>query len=229
MRSSCEKLLDAAVRDGSLPALGGAARRTRSSSTTAPGCPTTHAAGRRSAPTPLWLARLLVLARLVVLVTGTVVTGAGPHSGDAGSDAKLKATRLDLAVPDVARIHGTSVMAFLGLVLVTLCGGLARRAPARAGWSSGSGSCSSLIVAQAALGYTQYFNGVPPLLVGFHVAGATAVFSATLAVLLAMYEPVERAGEPVRIRQIAPIGRRSPSSGAEAPPGGAAGPLLPNQ
>jgi hypothetical protein len=49
-----------------------------------------------------------------------------------------------------------------------------------------------LIVAQGALGYTQYFNGVPPLLVGFHVAGATAVFTATMAVLLAMYEPIRR-------------------------------------
>ena len=68
----------------------------------------------------LWLGRLLVLSASVVLVTGTVVTGAGPHSGDAGSNAKLKATRLDIAVPEVARIHGTSVMVFLGLTLVTL-------------------------------------------------------------------------------------------------------------
>ena len=49
-----------------------------------------------------------------------------------------------------------------------------------------------LLVAQAALGYTQYFNGVPPVLVGIHVAGATAVFSATLAVLLSMYQPVRK-------------------------------------
>jgi cytochrome c oxidase assembly protein subunit 15 len=46
-----------------------------------------------------------------------------------------------------------------------------------------------LVVAQGALGYYQYFNGVPRLLVGFHVAGATAVFSATVVVLVSMYEP----------------------------------------
>jgi cytochrome c oxidase assembly protein subunit 15 len=138
----------------------------------------------------LWLGRLLVLSASVVLVSGTVVTGAGPHSGDAGSHAKLKATRLDLAVPEVARVHGTSVMVFLGITLVTLW--LVSRQNRNRTLLQRLSLLLALIVAQGALGYTQYFNGVPPLLVGFHVAGATAVFSATLAVLLAMYEPVRR-------------------------------------
>lgn len=141
-------------------------------------------------PTTMWLGRLLVLAASVVLVTGTVVTGAGPHSGDAGDNAKLKATRLDLAVPDVARIHGTSVMVFLGLTLVALW--VVSRQPGTRRVMQRMSLLLVLIVAQGALGYTQYFNGVPPLLVGFHVAGATAVFSATMAVLLSMYEPIRR-------------------------------------
>jgi cytochrome c oxidase assembly protein subunit 15 len=140
----------------------------------------------------LWMGRLLVLAASVVLVTGTIVTGAGPHSGDAGDGAKLKATRLDIPVPDVARIHGTSVMAFLGLTLITLW--LVSRDPGRRKVMERLSLLLALIVAQGALGYTQYFNGVPPLLVGFHVAGATAVFSAAIAVLLGMYEPVPRRG-----------------------------------
>ena len=36
------------------------------------------------------------------------------------------------------------------------------------------------LVAQAAVGYTQYFTGVPALLVGVHIAGATAVWVAVL-------------------------------------------------
>ena len=36
------------------------------------------------------------------------------------------------------------------------------------------------LVAQAAVGYTQYFTGVPALLVGIHIAGATAVWVAVL-------------------------------------------------
>ena len=143
-------------------------------------------------PGSLWMGRLLVVAASAVLVTGTVVTGAGPHSGDAGDGAKLKATRLDLAVPEVARIHGTSVMVFLALTLITLW--LVSRDPGRRRVMERLSLLLALIVAQGALGYTQYFNGVPPLLVGFHVAGATAVFSATIAVLLGMYAPVPKRG-----------------------------------
>jgi cytochrome c oxidase assembly protein subunit 15 len=136
----------------------------------------------------IWLGRLLVAAVSVVLVTGTVVTGAGPHSGDAGSDADLKATRLDLAVPDVARIHGTTVMVFLALVLITLW--VVSRQPGATRVLHRLELLLGLVVAQGALGYYQYFNGVPRLLVGLHVAGATAVFSATVVVLVSMYEPV---------------------------------------
>ncbi len=150
--------------------------------------------GSRSRPAfdsgPIWLARLLVLAVSVVLVTGTVVTGAGPHSGDAGSHASLKATRLDLAVPEVARIHGTSVMVFLALVLIALFVMSRQRVAQRDRVLHRLELLLGLVVAQGALGYYQYFNGVPRLAVGFHVAGATAVFSATIVVLLAMYEPV---------------------------------------
>ena len=80
----------------------------------------------------------------------------------------------------------------------------------------------ALIVAQGALGYTQYFNGVPPLLVGFHVAGATAVFSATLAVLLGDVRAGPRAG-PVAAEDDAappaPVAAAGPP-GAGAAPGG---------
>ena len=67
-------------------------------------------------------------------------------------------------------------------------------------------------MAQAGLGYTQYFNGVPPVLVGFHVAGATAVFSATIAVLLGMYEAVPRR------RGLAPPGPVADLTRPAAPP-----------
>ena len=85
-----------------------------------------------------------------------------------------------------------------------------------------------LLVAQAALGYTQYFNGVPPILVGFHVAGATAVFSATLAVLLSMYEPVpRRRGIPDPVPAV-PEPAPAVAVGVDAPPN-VAGAALPPQ
>jgi cytochrome c oxidase assembly protein subunit 15 len=46
---------------------------------------------------------------------------------------------------------------------------------------------------QATIGYTQYFTGVPPLLVGLHVFGATVVWIAALRVVLRMRAPMEAA------------------------------------
>ena len=45
-----------------------------------------------------------------------------------------------------------------------------------------------VLVAQGALGYIQYFNGIPALLVGFHIAGAAAVWSATLVLYLGLFD-----------------------------------------
>src|SRR3954469_17366238 len=77
------------------------------------------ATGSRPIVTPrvVTMSRVLVVVNAVVLVTGTVVTGAGPHSGGGNED---DVTRFDFAIPEVARVHGTTVMLFLGLVLVTL-------------------------------------------------------------------------------------------------------------
>ena len=50
-----------------------------------------------------------------------------------------------------------------------------------------------VLVAQAAVGYSQYLTGDPTLLVGFHIAGATAVVLAMVAFNLGLY-----AREPVR-------------------------------
>ena len=49
-------------------------------------------------------------------------------------------------------------------------------------FSTGVSDCSGLL--QAAIGYIQYFNDVPALLVGVHVAGATAVMFATTQLFL---------------------------------------------
>ena len=49
---------------------------------------------------------------------------------------------------------------------------------------------------QAAIGYVQYFNDVPALLVGIHVAGATAVMWVSTLVLLDTSRP-DVAADPV--------------------------------
>lgn len=104
----------------------------------------------------------------VVAVTGTVLTSAGPHRGDPDVEP------LQLDIPWVARIHGVSVVIFLGL-MVWLAVRL-RRQGGSASLISASTTVLLVAVSQAAVGYTQYFNGVPVGLVALHIAGATALF-----------------------------------------------------
>jgi cytochrome c oxidase assembly protein subunit 15 len=125
------------------------------------------------------LGRLLLVAVTVVVITGTVVTGSGPHGGD------TRAQRLPFLPTDAARVHGISVMLFLGAVLATLA--MLRRSGGSAEAIRRAGVLLAVLAAQAAVGYTQYFTGVPPLLVGIHIAGAAAVWTATIRFYLALF------------------------------------------
>ena len=49
-----------------------------------------------------------------------------------------------------------------------------------------------VIGAQAAVGYLQYFTGVPVLLVGIHIAGAAALWTVVLRLHLAVHEAPAR-------------------------------------
>ena len=135
----------------------------------------------------------MVVLASAVLVTGTVVTGAGPHSGDAGSaaDISLRATRLDVRITTVARIHSLTVWVFLASVLLLLW--MLRRGRADRSAQRRTTVLMVLIVAQGAVGYLQYATDLPVALVAIHVAGATAVFSAAVWVLLGCREPVDAA------------------------------------
>ena len=114
-------------------------------------------------PRTITLGRVLLGLAALVLVSGTVVTGAGPHSGGGKHD---DVSRLDLRIPDVARVHGTMVMIFLGAVLVMVW--VLRRDRAPQSVQQRSTVLLVVLVAQAAVGYAQYFNDIPALLVGIH-------------------------------------------------------------
>lgn len=122
------------------------------------------------------LAGLLLIGTTVAIVTGTVVTGAGPHAGDED------AVRLGVDIASAARVHGISVVATISVALL-----LAFRARVGGPASALRPALSIWLftaLLQAAIGYTQYFTGVPAILVGAHVAGATAVQLTTVMVLL---------------------------------------------
>lgn len=117
------------------------------------------------------------------LVTGTTVTGAGPHAGDA------EAARIDLAIPTIARVHSGSVIA--ALVAALAVAALARRVNERHLMRVMS-TWIAIALLQAVIGWVQYLNDVPEVLVATHVLGATIVTWATTQVALAAFDASSR-------------------------------------
>ena len=121
--------------------------------------------------------RVITVLTGLALVSGTFVTGAGPHAGD--EDAK----RFDVAISTVARVHGVVVMLTIAMAIALLWR-LRSRAAERHVLDNPLTTWMVLAIAQAGVGYTQYFNGVPALLVGIHVALATGLWLATVQLQL---------------------------------------------
>jgi cytochrome c oxidase assembly protein subunit 15 len=134
------------------------------------------------------LARLVVAAAGLVVFTGTVVTASGPHAGDD------QAARLAFAVRDVARVHSVTVLVLVALTLVFVRAASAERAPEPV--PRAARRLVVVLVAQAAVGYAQYFTGVPALLVGVHVGGALLVWVSAVRLVLATSAPVEPVDRP---------------------------------
>jgi cytochrome c oxidase assembly protein subunit 15 len=131
-------------------------------------------------------ARRLVIAHFAMscaaIVTGTWVTGAGPHAGDENT------ARLDVAIRTVAQIHGTTVMATLALS-VAIAMRIRTSHRDKAALTAPLSTWMFLGVLQAVVGYVQYFNDIPALLVGVHIAGATAVMYASTQLILSTSAP----------------------------------------
>ncbi len=125
---------------------------------------------------------LLFGATCVAVFTGTLVTGAGPHAGDENAE------RLDLSIPAVARVHGVTVMTTIAIALL-IAWQIRSRVDDRRALVNVLSTWIFVGVLQAAIGYVQYFNGVPALLVGVHVAGATLVMLVTTHVVLDTSRP----------------------------------------
>ncbi len=139
------------------------------------------APGAVVAPQVRALSRWMLVAAALAVLTGTVVTGAGPHGGDEDVD------RLPFVVADVARIHGVAVVVFGACVLGLLALLTRTRVPAEL--HRQGRILLTVAVAQSAVGYTQYFTGVPVVLVGVHIFGAVVVWSAALRFHLHLASP----------------------------------------
>lgn len=124
------------------------------------------------------LALLTYAVAWVVLYLGTVVTGSGPHAGDA--DAR----RNGLDPLQVSQLHADAVFLFLGLTLGLF---YTLRATGAGPWAHRAAHVLlGVIVLQGAVGFVQYFTHLPEVLVGLHMLGAALVAAAATDLLLAV-------------------------------------------
>ncbi|HWM22913.1 MAG TPA: COX15/CtaA family protein [Ilumatobacteraceae bacterium] len=120
----------------------------------------------------------------LAVFTGTLVTGAGPHAGD--EDVR----RFGFHIPTVARVHGVTVMVTIAVALA-LVWRIRRSRRERLAMTPVISTWLFVAALQATVGYVQYFNGVPELLVGLHVAGATALMVVTTQTVLDTRRPAQ--------------------------------------
>ncbi|HEY7604474.1 MAG TPA: COX15/CtaA family protein [Gaiellaceae bacterium] len=123
------------------------------------------------------------IACFALLVSGTIATAAGPHSG--GKDV-YRLWRLHPAL----LLHGAAV-AVLGCSLMFLIGYLlARRAAIGPRYAVGAAALAGLVLVQMALGDIQYRTHLPWGLVLVHVGVAATVWAATVAFVTLTWRPL---------------------------------------
>jgi cytochrome c oxidase assembly protein subunit 15 len=129
------------------------------------------------------VALVVAAAGLALLVTGTLATAAGPHSGG-GSEHVDRLWRLQ----PVIYVHATAVAVF-GLGLVFLLGYLAsiRQLAPRMFWAGIA--LLGLLLGQMVIGEIQYRTHLPWGLVLAHVGLAAAVWALLVAFVAVLWRP----------------------------------------
>lgn len=125
-----------------------------------------------------WLTRVLVALAAVIIAIGTVVTGSGPHAGDANA-----AERFPVDQRYAAWLHADAVLLFTGLLIgmmvaisLTDTPGVVRRRAA---------AVLGITLLNGLVGYSQLFTGLPWLLVAVHMLLACLLWVAVIRLLLA--------------------------------------------
>ena len=123
----------------------------------------------------VWLTRGVFLVGWVVLYVGTVVTGSGPHAGD------VDAPRNGLDPRVLTQLHTDVVFLLLGLTVAAVL--VLRSSGAPPVVRRAATTLLAVELAQAVVGFVQYFTDLPVVLVAIHLLGA-ALLSAAMTWLL---------------------------------------------
>jgi cytochrome c oxidase assembly protein subunit 15 len=116
----------------------------------------------------------------LVLYAGTVVTGSGPHAGDASSP------RNGLDPLQLSQLHADLVFLLIGL---TVGMWFALRAAGRD--TRPVAALAAVEVLQAGIGFVQYFAGLPVGVVMLHMLGAALVVATATWLLVSVLEPAQ--------------------------------------
>ena len=129
----------------------------------------------KAAPLTSKISMAHVAISFIVIILGTIVTGSGPHAGDA------QAKRFDFDIRTVAWLHADVVIFLLG---ITFAFYVAQGTSAQT--KRAIKIFTVIALAQGAIGYVQYFTGIPEILVATHLLGATLVWIAAWRIRLSV-------------------------------------------
>ncbi|MEY4290528.1 MAG: hypothetical protein RL130_470 [Actinomycetota bacterium] len=132
----------------------------------------------RTSSTQIRISRLSlahIVVAFIAIAIGTLVTGSGPHAGD------VDAPRLNFDISTITRFHSSSVWTLLIITLIFY-----RSKDLRFETKRWLNIFLILALAQGALGYIQYWLGVPELLVFFHLLGSVLVWIAAWRIRLSV-------------------------------------------
>ena len=116
-----------------------------------------------------------IFVTFLVLILGTVVTGSGPHAGDA------TAPRFPFDLRTVAWLHADVVIALLGITF-----GLFVVSDVSTQTKKRLKIFLAIALSQGLIGYVQWFTDLPEILVGLHLAGSTLVWIASWRIWLSV-------------------------------------------
>jgi cytochrome c oxidase assembly protein subunit 15 len=126
-------------------------------------------------PTLAWTTYAVTWA---VLYAGTVVTGSGPHAGDASS------TRNGLDPLQMSQFHADLVFLLIGVTV-----GMWFALKATSGDVRPVTALAAVEVLQAVVGFVQYFADLPIAVVMLHMLGAGLVVAAATWLLVSVVQP----------------------------------------
>ena len=126
--------------------------------------------------------KIVTLVGFAVITLGTVTTGSGPHSGDE------IAARFNLDLRVIAWLHADTVLLFIGLIIGLLV--ITKLNSESNHLYKTTRTLFIICLLQGFIGYVQWFNGLPWVLVSLHVIGAVITWIAISNLALFSSNPV---------------------------------------